>query len=49
MKQNTTIIGIWDDHDFGDNNANKYFSKKEINRDPFLDFLDEPIDSTRRL
>ena len=49
MKQNTSIIGIWDDHDFGDNNGNKYFSKKDTNRDPFLDFLGEPADSARRL
>lgn len=36
------IIGVWDDHDYGLNNGNKYFKRKELVRDIFLDFLDEP-------
>ena len=49
MKKKTKVIGVWDDHDFGANNGNMHFSKKDINRDIFLDFLDEPKDSLRRL
>jgi alkaline phosphatase D len=49
MAENTKIIGIWDDHDFGSNNEGKDFSLKHQNRDLFLDFVDEPAASERRL
>ncbi len=40
---------MWDDHDYGLNNAGKYYPNKEIARKLFLDFLDEDsINSTRR-
>jgi alkaline phosphatase D len=42
------IIGTWDDHDYGSNDAGlEYPSKRESQR-ALLDFLDEPADSPRR-
>lgn len=49
MQKNTQVIGIWDDHDYGCNDADKTFSKKDIMRDIFLDFINERKDSDRRL
>ncbi len=42
------VIGTWDDHDYGENNAGREFSAKEQSQAAFLDFLDEPPDSPRR-
>lgn len=42
------IIGIWDDNDYGQNDGNKHFKYKEEMKEIFLDFLDEPKNSTRR-
>lgn len=43
------VIGTWDDHDYGSNDAGlEYPSKRESQR-ALLDFLDEPADSPRRL
>ena len=49
MAEKTKIIGMWDDHDFGSNNEGIDFSLKHQNRDLFLDFLDEPATTERRL
>ena len=49
LKQTGAVIGIWDDHDFGTNDGDKHFEHKDQNRELFLDFIDEPIDSERRL
>lgn len=43
------MIGVWDDHDFGTNDGGRLFEHKKRNRVAFLDFLDEPADSERRL
>lgn len=40
---------MWDDHDYGANDAGRDFKEKKRNRKHFLDFLDEPADSERRL
>jgi alkaline phosphatase D len=42
------VIGVWDDHDYGINDADSNFEDKIRNRDIFLDFLDEPADTDRR-
>ncbi|UXP32274.1 alkaline phosphatase family protein [Reichenbachiella agarivorans] len=47
MKQ-TKIIGTWDDHDFGENNAGKNYPAKEASQQELLDFLDVPMDDERR-
>ncbi|XP_010266313.1 PREDICTED: uncharacterized protein LOC104603847 isoform X2 [Nelumbo nucifera] len=48
LREKTQVIGTWDDHDYGLNDAGKEFSRKEINQRLLLDFLDEPQDSPRR-
>ncbi|MCB9644217.1 MAG: alkaline phosphatase family protein [Myxococcales bacterium] len=42
------IIGIWDDHDYGENDAGKEYPKKVESQQHFLDFMGEPQDSPRR-
>ena len=44
----TKILGMWDDHDYGTGNGDKNFIGKEIFKDIFLDFIDEPRNSERR-
>jgi alkaline phosphatase D len=48
LANRTTILGIWDDHDYGKNNGGKEQTEKKIVQQYFLDFLDEPADSIRR-
>lgn len=43
----TRILGIWDDHDYGNNDENRYFAYKKLSKKLFLEFLDEPLDSIR--
>jgi alkaline phosphatase D len=42
------VIGIWDDHDYGINDAGKYYPKKDSSKMLMMDFLDVPEDSPRR-
>lgn len=44
----TRVIGTWDDHDYGENNAGKAFVDKANSQRLVLDFLDEPAASSRR-
>jgi alkaline phosphatase D len=44
LASNATILGVWDDHDFGDNDAGRSFSKKEESRKLLFDFLEIPAD-----
>jgi alkaline phosphatase D len=46
--EKTPIIGLWDDHDFGGNNANGKNPHKTENQKLLLDFLDVPENSPRR-
>lgn len=48
LLKTTAAIGIWDDHDYGQNNGDKEYSKKAESMQLLLDFLDEPQDSPRR-
>ncbi|CAI8586548.1 unnamed protein product [Vicia faba] len=48
VKESAEVIGTWDDHDYGLNDAGKEFHKKKTNQKLLLDFLDEPQDSPRR-
>lgn len=41
---NTEVIGVWDDHDFGSNDAGKEYPQKDASRDLLFDFLD--VDKT---
>lgn len=36
------VFGIWDDHDYGKNNAGKEYTKKKETRDLLFNFLDVP-------
>ena len=45
----TPVIGVWDDHDYGCNNCDKQFYKKDYMKQVYLDFIDEPLDSDRRI
>lgn len=48
LKAVTPIIGIWDDHDYGKNDAGKNYPYKKESRDLMYDFLDVPQDSPLR-
>jgi len=40
--KNCTVLGIWDDHDYGMNDGGKNYSKKNASKKLLLDFLDVP-------
>ncbi len=44
----TRVLGIWDDHDYGKNDAGREYPKRVESQAALLDFLDEPADSPRR-
>lgn len=48
LRNRSKVIGTWDDHDYGLNDAGKEFTGKVTNQRLLLDFLDEPLDSPRR-
>ncbi|XP_020572992.1 uncharacterized protein LOC110019599 isoform X1 [Phalaenopsis equestris] len=48
LRKRAQVIGTWDDHDYGLNDAGKEFSGKNTSQRLLLDFLDEPEDSPRR-
>ncbi len=49
LQQQTPIIAIWDDHDYGENDAGREYPKKQQSREIMLDFWQEPSDSARRI
>lgn len=42
------VLGTWDDHDYGKNDAGKEYAKKDSVQQLFLDFFDIPKDDIRR-
>ena len=48
LKATVPILAIWDDHDFGENDAGADYPMKEETRRLFLDFFGEAADSPRR-
>lgn len=48
MLTDTLVIGIWDDHDFGENDAGAHYPQKEASRQIMLDYFKVPKDSPRR-
>jgi alkaline phosphatase D len=48
LKSGTSIIGTWDDHDYGVNDGGKNYSKKDESKELFIDFLDIPEDNPIR-
>jgi len=49
MAAATTVVGTWDDHDYGNNNAGSELPTKNEIREIFLDFIGEPEGTARRL
>jgi alkaline phosphatase D len=48
LRRQTRVIGTWDDHDYGRNNAGNEFPRRAEAQQVLLDFLDEPQRSPRR-
>lgn len=48
LKETTPILAIWDDHDFGENDAGADYPMKEESRRQFCDFWGESASSPRR-
>lgn len=48
LREQSKILAIWDDHDYGENDAGKDYPKKAQSRQIMLDFWQEPKNSPRR-
>lgn len=48
LKESTPILAIWDDHDYGEDDAGADFPMKEESRRQFCDFWGESASSPRR-
>jgi len=48
LQAQTPIVGTWDDHDYGRNDAGKDYAFKKQSQQLALDFLQEPANSPRR-
>lgn len=48
LRQNTKILAIWDDHDYGENDSGRHYPLKDSSKQIFLEFWKEPADSPRR-
>ncbi len=42
FRNHTPIIGTWDDHDYGENDAGRSFQSKHLAKQAFIDFFDYP-------
>jgi len=49
LRNNSPILAVWDDHDYGINDGSADFPLKAESQQLFLDFFDEPVHSERRL
>ena len=48
FREQTSIIATWDDHDYGQNDIGRHYTKKEQSKKIFLHFFKEPENSERR-
>ncbi len=48
LDSSTRILATWDDHDFGRNDAGKYYPHKQQSKEIFLEHFQEPANSSRR-
>jgi len=48
LRDSTTMIATWDDHDFGKNDSGKSYRMRKESEQIFLDFFKDPQDSPRR-
>lgn len=44
----TRVLAVWDDHDYGENDAGRHYPYKEPSKEIFLDFWKVPANSERR-
>lgn len=49
LKSKTAFLGTWDDHDYGLNDGGVEFTAKKESQQEFLNFMDVPENSPRRL
>lgn len=49
LKNQVPVIGTWDDHDYGINDGGVEFKVKVESQQAFLDFMNVPTDSPRRI
>ena len=47
LRDTTPVYAIWDDHDYGENDAGKHYPKKEESKAIMLEFWDVPKSSAR--
>lgn len=48
LRNEMPVIGVWDDHDYGRNDAGKEYPHKEVSQELFLDFFDVSENDARR-
>lgn len=48
LKKKSDILYTWDDHDYGINDSGADYREKELSREIFFEFTDEPKNSDRR-
>ena len=48
LRKKAPVLATWDDHDFGGNDAGSNYVMRVESQKMFLDFMDEPADSSRR-
>ena len=48
LRDATTVLATWDDHDYGTNDGGKSYPMREESEKIFLDFFKDPADSPRR-
>lgn len=48
LRSQARLLAVWDDHDYGENDAGEEYAKKVESQEVFLNFLDEPYNSVRR-
>jgi Phosphodiesterase/alkaline phosphatase D len=48
LRESTRVIGTWDDHDYGANDAGRSYPKRDSSQMKLLDFLEVPKDHPRR-
>jgi alkaline phosphatase D len=48
LRDQTTLLATWDDHDYGENDVGRDYPMRERSQVAFLDFLGEPPGSPRR-
>ncbi|WP_158705056.1 alkaline phosphatase D family protein [Salinibacter altiplanensis] len=48
LRESTRVIGTWDDHDYGANDAGRSYPKRNRSQAHFLDFMGVPKDHPRR-